>query len=250
MFKVRFSTGSFAERLRNLPNRDVSIAVALLLALIFANNVFHFSQYRINKVFDQTSEGLVVGRLARSAADGVLSERAELGTNYREKDPVELRGSYSDQIKYFEHPELIKADDAQWVVYPSQFGLQGIFFALVDSIDPLPRRYRIGLYHFLSALICAAAFMWVAFKIRDRFGLRGGHGLRHPGRLRADVHGARAQSLLGGGALVRADGYRDGYRQSRKPQTKMVADRRRRVPQSSPSRYAAMSSSPPSSSPR
>ncbi len=177
---MRFSTGSFAERLRNLPNRDVSIAVALLLALIFANNVFHFSQYRINKVFDQTSEGLVVGRLARSAADGVLSERAELGTNYREKDPVELRGSYSDQIKYFEHPELIKADDAQWAVYPSQFGLQGIFFALVDSIDPLPRRYRIGLYHFLSALICAAAFMWVAFKIRERFGLAAATGFVIP----------------------------------------------------------------------
>ena len=177
---MRFSTGSFAERLRNLPNRDVSIAVALLLALIFANNVFHFSQYRINKVFDQTSEGLVVGRLARSAADGVLSERAELGTNYREKDPVELRGSYSDQIKYFEHPELIKADDAQWAVYPSQFGLQGIFFALVDSVDPLPRRFRIGFYHFLSALICAAAFMWVAYKIRERFGLAAATGFVVP----------------------------------------------------------------------
>jgi hypothetical protein len=90
---VRFSTGSFAERLRNLPNRDVSIVVALVLALIFTTNVFHFSQYRINKVFDQTSEGLVVGRLARSASDGVFSQRAELGTNYREKDPVEFRGS-------------------------------------------------------------------------------------------------------------------------------------------------------------
>ena len=109
-----------------------------------------------------------------------FSERAELGTNYREKDPVELRGSYSDQIKYFEHPELIKADDAQWAVYPSQFGLQGIFFALIDSIDPLPRRTRIGLYHFLSALICAAAFMWVATKVRERFGFAAATGFVVP----------------------------------------------------------------------
>jgi hypothetical protein len=177
---VRFSTGSFAERLRNLPNRDVSIAVALVLALVFTSNLFHFSQYRINRVFDQTSEGLVVGRLARSASDGIFSERAELGTNYREKDPVELRGSYSDQVGYFEHPELIKADGAQWAVYPSQFGLQGIFYALVDSIDPLPRRYRIGFYHFLSALICAAAFMWVAYKIRNRFGFAAATGFVVP----------------------------------------------------------------------
>jgi hypothetical protein len=150
------------------------------LALIFANNFFHFSQYRISKVFDRTSEGLVVGRMARSAADGIFSQRAELGTNYREKDPVELRGSYPDQIKYFEHPELINADGAQWAVYPSQFGLQGIFYALVDSVDPLPRRYRIGAYHFLSALICAAAFMWVAYKIRERFGFAAAAGFVVP----------------------------------------------------------------------
>jgi hypothetical protein len=172
--------GSFAERLRNLPSRDVSIVVALVLALVFTNNVFHFSQYRINKVFDQTSEGMVVGRLGRSAADGIFSERAELGMNFLEKDPPEVRGNYPDQIKYFEHPELIKADGAGWAVYPSQFGLQGIVFALIDSIDPLPRRYRIGSYHFLSALLCAAAFMWIAYKIRDRFGFAAAAGFVVP----------------------------------------------------------------------
>ena len=167
---MRFLTGSFGVRLGNLRNRDVSIVVALLLALIFVSNLFHFSQYRINRVFDRTSEGMVVGRLARSAADGIFSQRAELGVNFLEKDPPEQRGDYPDQIRYFEHPELIKTEGAQWGVYPSQFGLQGIFYALVDSVDPLPRRYRIGFYHFLSALMCAAAFMWVAYKIRERFG--------------------------------------------------------------------------------
>jgi hypothetical protein len=53
-------------------------------------------------------------------------------------------------------------------------------FALIDSIDPLPRRTRIGFYHFLSALMCAAAFMWVAYKIRDRFGFAAATGFVVP----------------------------------------------------------------------
>jgi hypothetical protein len=66
---------------------------------------------------------------------------------------------------------------------PSQFGLQGIFFALIDSIDPLPRRYLIGFHHFLLALMCAAGLHVVAYKIKGTVWFRGGHRLRYPRRV-------------------------------------------------------------------
>jgi hypothetical protein len=165
------SAGSLGERLRNMSNRDLCIVLALVLALIFTNNVFHFSQYRINKVFDQTSEGLVVGRIARSASEGINSRGGAIGFNFDLNSPRDTWEAYSQQLHYFEHPELIKGDETGWGPYISHVALQGYFFSAIDKIDPLPRHYRIGLYHFLSALICAAAYMWVAFIVRERFGL-------------------------------------------------------------------------------
>ena len=160
---------SLDRRLRGLSNRDLCVLLALVLALIFANNVFHFSQYRINRVFDRTSESVVVGRMARSAAEGIAARDAALGTNFDLKRSVDSR-DYDTQIRTFEHPELIAAEANDWDPYLSQFGLQGIFYSLLDAINPVPRHYRIGLYHFLSALICAAVVMWIASMVGERFG--------------------------------------------------------------------------------
>lgn len=143
--------------------------MAIVLALIFANNIFHFSQYRINKVFDRTSESVVVGRLARTAAEGIGAKDAALGTNFQSKTSTDSR-DYDEQLRYFEHPDLISAEGADWDPYLSQLGLQGILYSLIDVANPLPRHYRIGLYHFLSALICAAVLMWIACMIGERFG--------------------------------------------------------------------------------
>jgi hypothetical protein len=143
--------------------------MAIVLALIFANNIFHFSQYRINKVFDRTSESMVVGRLARSAAEGIGARDAALGSSRNVKGDADSR-DYDEQLRYFEHPGLIAAEGAEWDPYLSQLGLQGIFYALIDAVNPLPRHYRISLYHFLSALICAGALMWIASMIGERFG--------------------------------------------------------------------------------
>lgn len=159
---------SFDRRLRTLSNRDLCILLAVALALIFANNVFHFSQYRINKVFDRTSEGMVVGRLGRSAAEGISAKGAALGTN--KASNTDDSRDYDAQVKYFDNPALIAAEKPDWEPYDSQFGLQGIFFSLLDAVNPLPRHFRIGLYHFLAALMCAAALMWIGAMIGERFG--------------------------------------------------------------------------------
>ncbi|MCS3731651.1 hypothetical protein [Bradyrhizobium betae] len=156
-------------RLVGVSDRRLCILVSLVLALIWTNNIFHFRISSAYGVFDPTSEGLVVGRLGRAAAEGILSQGGSLGSNAKlegNPDP----GKYWEQLKYFEHPELIAPDGAVFGAYLSQFGLQSLFFAVVDKLNPFPRQYSIGLYHFLAALMCAAVLMWIGFMFIERFG--------------------------------------------------------------------------------
>src|SRR6202007_2099609 len=52
------------------------------LAGIYWGNVFRFHPLLIDRSYDGTAEQVVVGRLARSAADGLTSENGDLGINY------------------------------------------------------------------------------------------------------------------------------------------------------------------------
>lgn len=146
------------------------IAVALLTT-IFWGNVFRFYPRFIDQSYDDTSEVLVIGRMTRSAADGLTSENTSLGNNRDPKRPV-LVGSelFQEQKKYFENPLLVHSLGLTWDPYRSHFGLQGIFFSAVDLINPLPRTWRIGFYHFLAALMSAGALVWIADILRRRFG--------------------------------------------------------------------------------
>ena len=118
----------------------ILMIVAALLATVFWGNVFRFYPRFIDQSYDDTSEVLVIGRMTRSAADGLTSEDASLGNNRDPKRPV-LVGSelYQEQKKYFENPLLVHSLGLTWDSYRSHFGLQGIFFSAVDLINPLPR---------------------------------------------------------------------------------------------------------------
>jgi hypothetical protein len=50
------------------------LIVLALLTIIFWGNVFRFSPGLIDRTYDTTSDGMVIGRLARAAADGFTSE--------------------------------------------------------------------------------------------------------------------------------------------------------------------------------
>jgi hypothetical protein len=157
--------------IRNLGTTQRLIIVLALLTTVFWGNIFRFYPRLIDRTYDSTSEGLVIGRLARSAADGLMSENADLGLNVDPKHPgagvLEL---YDDQKRYFANPELVDSLHLGWGPYPNQFGLQGIVFSIIDLINPLPRSWRIGFYHLLASLISAGALVWIADILRRRFG--------------------------------------------------------------------------------
>ena len=87
-----------------------------LLTIIFWGNVFRFSPGLIDRTYDTTADGTVIGRLTRAAADGFTSGNADLGVNAHPND-VEGFGLFQDQIKYFEHPELVDSLHLVWWPY-------------------------------------------------------------------------------------------------------------------------------------
>jgi hypothetical protein len=106
--------------IRNLGTAPLLMIVLALLTIIFWGNVFRFSPGLIDRTYDGTSDGMVIGRLARSAADGFTSGNADLGVNAHPEDigGFEL---FQDQIKYFEHPELVDSLRLEWWPYSSQW---------------------------------------------------------------------------------------------------------------------------------
>jgi len=149
----------------------ILIIVGALLTIVFCGNVFRFYPRFIDQVYDDTSEAVVVGRMTRSAADGLMSENTYLGNNRDQKHPVVISSElYPVQKKYFENPLLVKSLGLTWDPYRSHFGLQGIFFSALDLINPLPRTWRIGFYHFLASLMSVGALIWIADILRRRFG--------------------------------------------------------------------------------
>jgi hypothetical protein len=145
-----------------------AMIISVVLAAIYWGNLFRFHPLMIDRVYDSTSEQVVMGRMARSAADGLTSENADLGVNYfPSRDRSE---DYETQRRFYDHPELIHTERPDWGPYPSQFGLQGIIFSMLDLVNPLPRKFRVGFYHLLAALFAASMLVWIAEILRRRFG--------------------------------------------------------------------------------
>jgi len=146
------------------------LIIWVVLAVIFWANLFRFHPSAIDGVYDDTSEGLVIGRLARAAADGIF-RNTDLGSNIDPKRPTSPgREYYGAQRDYFEHQDLIHSRQLIWGIYPSHFALQGFTFAILDLVNPLPRKFRIAFYHLLASLFAAGVLVWIADILRRRFG--------------------------------------------------------------------------------
>lgn len=146
------------------------LIVWVALGVMYWGNVFRFHPSMIDRSYDDTSEGLVIGRMARAAADG-LFRNTDLGSNVDPTHPTSPGEEYYNTQKgYFENPNLIHSRQLQWDPYASHSSLQGFAFSIIDLVNPLPRKFRIGFYHFLASLFAAGVLVWIADILRRRFG--------------------------------------------------------------------------------
>jgi hypothetical protein len=146
------------------------LIVWVVLTFVYWGNLFRFHPAMIDQSYDDTSEGLVIGRMARAAADGIF-RNTDLGSNFDPQQTQPVGGEYfKAQKRVFENPELIHSLPLAWGPYPSHFALQGFVFSILDFVNPLPRTLRIGFYHFLASLFAAGMLVWIADILRRRFG--------------------------------------------------------------------------------
>ena len=157
------------DRLKSRP-AQIAIIAWVVLTAIFWGNLFRFHPAMIDQCYDDTSEGLVIGRMARASAEGLFTH-TNLGSNIDPKHRTPIGEEYyNEQIGYFEHPDLVHSLGLEWAPYPSHFGLQGFVFSIIDLLNPLPRHGRIGFYHLLASLFAAGTLVWIATILRSRFG--------------------------------------------------------------------------------
>src|ERR1700742_3988700 len=81
----------------------IAVITCIVLTAIFWGNLFRFFPALIDPGYDTFSDAIVVGRLARAAADGYF-ENTDLGDNLDLKNPATDAEIYQRQVEYFLHP--------------------------------------------------------------------------------------------------------------------------------------------------
>jgi hypothetical protein len=130
-------------------------AVLFLLSLTclfvsFQHNYFNAAKQDWFAGHQFDSEALVIGRLVKSQADGILSDGARLGR---------YNGHTGDQNRAQENLYTEKTKGGNFHGYDSQIGLQGVFFSAIDkftrNISSLTAEKRLPFYHSLNAFLLA-----------------------------------------------------------------------------------------------
>lgn len=142
----------------------------VLFTLSYTTNIFHISNVDLFHGFERQPEGLVVGRLARSAQDGVFSYGGLTGVNFDSKKDktteqyaMDLAAQHNLYLTNAELPDSYQA-------YKSQTGGQGILFGILQKISPLSNAQNLMLFRGLNALLIAFVFCLFARWIQLSFG--------------------------------------------------------------------------------
>lgn len=131
----------------------------IILVLGFSCNFWRVSRADQFKHFDDYSESLSTGRMARSAADGVFSYGALPGVNYDTTqygaDTTDiLFMTYADQERIFVENDIPDGFD----LYMSQSGGQLFMFSVINNALPFDHSINFHIIHTLNAILSAICF--------------------------------------------------------------------------------------------
>ena len=146
------------------------LCFGLLLVVSYTANPLLISDKDLFHGFERQPEGLVVGRLIKAQADGIMSDGGLTGINYDKGDS--LTEERYTEYQAMQHGIYITERETPngFYAYKSQSGGQAIAMALIGKILPVSNLHKLIVFRLLNALLIAIVFLLFAMWVSRNFG--------------------------------------------------------------------------------
>ncbi|WP_146212673.1 hypothetical protein [Dysgonomonas alginatilytica] len=140
----------------------------LVLFLGFYSNLWNAARTEAFGWFDEFSECLAIGKIARSEKEGILSHGGLPGVNY-DATKVPANSDIWFEVYLEQRPDYLSGNiPDSYDVYKSQTGGQLIFFSIVQKVLPFDNSIRLQIFHFINAILSALCFtLFVGWVFRN-----------------------------------------------------------------------------------
>ena len=148
---------------RYLISSIICLLAVTMLTFGFAKNQWRVADSEWFEIHQLDTESLVVGRLAKSQQDGILSSGGLTGhgLKYEDHDNVVI----SQYLIYMNNLPVY-----EFSTYQSQIGFQAIFFSLLDRLTNFSNYQNLIAFKILTSLLAAIALTMIVLWFIDQFG--------------------------------------------------------------------------------
>lgn len=130
----------------------------LVLFLGFYSNLWNAARSEAFGWFDEYSECLAIGRIARADKEGVFSHGGLPGVNY-DAAVVPANADIWFEVYLQQRPGYLSGNvPDSYDIYKSQTGGQLTFYSMVQKVLPFDNAVRLQTFHFINAMLSALCF--------------------------------------------------------------------------------------------
>jgi len=133
----------------------------IVLGMSYYRNLWGVVDATRYKNFDVYCESQVLGRVIRAEKEGIFSEG---GLNGWVRDDSVMKDMSWDEMTYFQfeiYKKGLELGPANFVIYDSQLGGQGMVYALLDKISPFSNSLNLYLFWLINSF--SLAFLMTVF---------------------------------------------------------------------------------------
>ncbi|MBI5944366.1 MAG: hypothetical protein HY864_08365 [Chloroflexi bacterium] len=144
----------------------------LILFLGFYRNQWNIATKGKFRNFQKDDQALVIGRMVETRQNGLLSHSGFLGIGDSELFMIDTE-KYEEEIMYeYQYDSYLKGKvfSNNFSIYPSQTGVQGLFFGILDVISPFPPPENLRLYRIITSLSFAIVLGFILTWFFSEFG--------------------------------------------------------------------------------